>query len=1009
MINLGFLTRIRFAYTFGVGLLIAAVISAFFLVENHIQQREEDATLVNTMAEQRLWSQRILLLATRLGAPGDAEGIADSRAELGMALMAMRKNHDAVRTALRDHGTHPSFTEVEALYFAGAPPLSDQLQNFLTGIERITAQGDYRRIARALAPGSNLRALANTLQQRFQTAVDITVADSRQQVQALKQLNRLLALATVLLAMALVFLIFRPMEKRILVERKRLRALNIELEGLAKRRAVDLESSEVRADVVLNTVLDGIITIDELGIIQTFNPAAERLFGYSATDVMGHNVKVLMPEPYHSEHDGYLSHYAQTGEARIIGIGREVTGQRRDGSTFPMELAVNEIDKGNRKGYVGIVRDITARKQSEAQLRSVTGMRQAILDSANFTIIATDTDGIISVFSKGAQRMLGYSREEIVGKVTPALIHVPEEVVQRAKVLSTELGKDIQPGFEVFVAKTREGRPDENEWSYIRKDGSTFPILLSVTALFDEAGAINGYLGIGYDITERKRMELMKREFISTVSHELRTPLTSIRGALGLVAGGATGVLPDKAKELVNIANSNCDRLVRLINDILDMEKIESGKMVFDMQLHDLPGILTEAVTTNQAYANQHQATIVLDGQLPPLRVIADRDRLIQVLTNLLSNAAKFTPSGGTVHMALEQRKHFARITVRDEGPGIAPEFQVRLFQKFSQADSSDTRKKGGTGLGLSITKAIVEHQGGLISYQTREGKGTSFFVDLPLREPRTHIRPKAGPRILVVEDDPDIAKLLQLILEQQGYSADIARDVIEARARLATVKYAAMTLDLLLPGESGITFLRELRSHPETAELPVIVVSAVAERGRKQLESVAVSVLDWLEKPIDGQRLLRAVSRAVHNGPLEGRRVLHVEDDRDITRIVATLLEGMAEIDVAESLADARKRLAAGRYSLVILDIGLPDGSGLELLPLLHSAEPPIPVLVFSAHELDEAVRTQVSATFVKSRTDEASLVRAIRACLEGVARAATDPASSKPRNKKAGKRKLS
>jgi len=984
-INLELLTRIRVAYTLGMGLLVVAVIGAYFLVDSRISKREQDATLLYSVAQQRMWSQRILLLATRLSSPDDDEGLDDSREQLESALTEMRKTHETVKIALTDPYAQESFTKVEALYFDGPTPIDNLLNNYLHEIERVAALHNYHQVANELGPDSPLREQAKNLLQGFQAAVEMTVEDSHNQVKALHQLYTYLAVGTVLLALALVFLVFRPMEQRILRERTILRDMNAKLEGLAEKRAAELVASEVRAESVLKTVLDGIITIDGRGIIQSFNPAAERLFGYAAREVIGQNVKVLMPEPYHSEHDGYLEHYAETRDARIIGSGREVTGKRRDGSTFSMDLAVNEFEKGGGTGYVGIVHDITARKQAEAELRAVTAMRQAILDSANFSIIATNHEGVITVFNEGAQRMLGYAADEVVGKLTPAVMHVPEEVVARAKVLSAELGKPVEPGFEVFVVKARDGMPDENEWTYVRKDGSTYPVLLSVTTLFDEAGTIYGYLGIGHDITERKRMELMKREFISTVSHELRTPLTSIRGALGLVAGGATGALPDKAKELINIATNNCDRLVRLINDILDMEKIESGKMAFDVKPLDLPTLVTEAISANQAYAIQHQAAIVVEGELPALCVMGDHGRLIQVMTNLLSNAAKFTPPGGSVHVSLEQQGAYARIAVRDEGPGISAEFQSRLFQKFSQADSSDTRKKGGTGLGLSITKAIVEHHSGRISYQTEKDQGTTFFVDLPLNAAVTEISQKRGPRILIVEDDPDIAKLLRLMLEQQGYAADTAGSVPEARERMAAVAYDAMTLDLLLPGESGISFLQQLRSNPLTAALPVIVVSAVAEDGRKQLEHAVVStVLDWLGKPIDEARLLRAVSHAVKIGPRKGRRVLHVEDDLDIAAIVRVMLEGMADIDLADSLAVARERLGTGDYSLVILDIGLPDGSGLDLLPMLNAVEPPIPVLVFSAQEVGEDVRTQVSAAFVKSRTDEASLVRAICSSLE-------------------------
>lgn len=710
------------------------------------------------------------------------------------------------------------------------------------------------------------------------------------------------------------------------------------------------------------------------------NQGAVRSMGYTREEMLQlhpYDIKPQIPEaPFRQLIAPLLS-----GEKDVLQF--ETVHRRKDGLDFPVEIYLQLVREEGVGRFVAIVRDITERKRVEAELRAITAMHQAILASANFSIIATDTEGLISVFNEGAQRMLGYTAEEIVGKQSPAIFHVAEEVVARAKVLSVELGAGITPGFEVFVVKARQGQPDENEWSYVRKDGSIFPVLLSVTALFDDAGKVYGYLGIGADITERRRMDKMKREFISTVSHELRTPLTSIRGALGLVVGGATGAMPSKALELLNIATNNCDRLVRLINDILDMEKIESGKMNFNMQPVDLNALLQETIVANQAYAMQHQATIVLEGDLPQTRIIGDPDRLNQVLTNLLSNAVKFSPPNGVVHVSVRESSAGVTLSVRDAGPGIPEDFQARIFQKFSQADASDTRSKGGTGLGLSITKAIVEHHGGQIGFETNADQGATFYVVLPLQPMAEMAVSQPGEtRVLVVEDDVDVAKLLRMILESEGYIVDIAYSIAQARAQLAKAHYAAMTLDLLLPGESGISFVRELRAQSATSNLPVVVVSAVSERGRLELNGAAVSVLDWLEKPIDEPRLLKAVALAV-NKRGNGRKVLHVEDDPDIARILGAMLEGVAEVDVAATLQEANACLDQNSYSLVILDIGLPDGSGLDLLPRLSRVQPPLPVLVFSAQELDPEMHAQVSAAFIKSRTDVDSLVRTIRDCI--------------------------
>jgi signal transduction histidine kinase len=234
------------------------------------------------------------------------------------------------------------------------------------------------------------------------------------------------------------------------------------------------------------------------------------------------------------------------------------------------------------------------------------------------------------------------------------------------------------------------------------------------------------------NVAELKRLDRMKSEFISTVSHELRTPLTSIRGSLGLIAGGIGGALPEGAKGLIEIAKDNCERLVRLINDMLDIQKIESGEMRFDLKVVELAPLLVEAIAANEGFAAQHGVTLNLLGGGEAVRVDVDSDGLLQVLTNLLSNAVKFSPTGGTVDVSLRRIEGRVRVEVRDWGPGIPDEFRSRIFQKFSQADSSDTRQKGGTGLGLNISKAIVERLGGTIGFETPSGAGTMFYFELP-------------------------------------------------------------------------------------------------------------------------------------------------------------------------------------------------------------------------------------------------------------------------------------
>ncbi|MDP2367142.1 PAS domain S-box protein [Rhodoferax sp.] len=738
---------------------------------------------------------------------------------------------------------------------------------------------------------------------------------------------------------------------------------------------------------ILNTVVDGIITIDERGTVESFNPAAVRIFGYPPEEVVGRNIKHLMPEPYHSQHDGYLARFLDTRSPRVIGIGREVTGRRKDGSTFPMELAVNETVVAGRRFFTGIVRDISARKAAEQQLHETTTLHRAIVDGTTYSIISTTVDGVILTFNRASEQMLGFAADEVVGELTTAPFIDPRDVVDRAKTLSDELGETIAPGFEVIVARARRGLADEREWVYRRKDGVRLPVLLSVTALRDADQHITGFLGIAYDISERKKIDRLKNEFVSTVSHELRTPLTSIRGSLGLIAGGVVGQLPPQAAKLIDIAHSNSERLVRLINDILDVEKIESGRMQFNLVVQPLRALLLQAIEANRAYAEQLQVGIEwISGDLDG-RVRVDSDRMMQAIANLLSNAAKYSPAHASVTVAMQRRETGLRLVVSDRGPGMPDEFRSRIFQKFSQADGSDTRRKSGTGLGLAITKSLVESMGGQIGFETSPA-GTSFWIELPEvpgREAATiaPVADGARARVLICEDDPAVAALLQLVLEKGGYLADIAHDAEQVRAMLASRRYAALTLDVELPGRDGVSLIGELREEPLARDLPIIVVSAQAQ-AEQASHFGSIAVVDWMEKPIDHERLLSAVRRGVSQGASRRPRILHVDDDADVLSIVAAIAGDSADFDQAADLQSARALLASRQYDLVILDLALPDGHGSELLPTIAAMRPEPRVLVFSASDVPHQEAERFAACLVKSVTTNDDLLSIIQAQIE-------------------------
>lgn len=510
-------------------------------------------------------------------------------------------------------------------------------------------------------------------------------------------------------------------------------------------------------------------------------------------------------------------------------------------------------------------------------------------------------------------------------------------------------------------------------------------VTLVVAAYLAEQKRLEDNLRLMMSLSEKANAA--KSSFLSTVSHELRTPLTSIRGSLGLVSAGVAGVLPPKAENLVRIAHTNSERLVRLINDILDMEKIESGKMMFEMQRHPLRPIVEQAIETANNYMPDRRIRIVLVDDAPGSVVDVDADRMHQVVTNLLSNAIKFSPPAGIVQMRLAYLDHHVEIAVSDQGAGIPLAFRDRIFGKFEQADSSSTREKGGTGLGLSITKALVQHMSGAIGFETTDGAGTTFKVTLPLAADNAPVRSasletREPRRILICEDDAETASIIAKLLARDGYGTDLAPDFSSAQSLLRDRTYAAIALDIDLAGDSGVRLFNEVRNSHHNGNIPVIVLSAAPDEARKSLNGAAVGIIDWLAKPVDPERLHASVQKIVAAPSHHRPRILHVEDDRDVLEVMAAGLGSDVAMTFAHNLAEARAQLAAQSFELVILDIGLPDGSGLDLLGELDDATP---VIIFSASDLDGVLARKVKSVMTKTKRSEIDVARSVRAILAG------------------------
>lgn len=510
-----------------------------------------------------------------------------------------------------------------------------------------------------------------------------------------------------------------------------------------------------------------------------------------------------------------------------------------------------------------------------------------------------------------------------------------------------------------MAAAIEEQKPFRIEHRIVRSDNSVRT--LSAEATFENTAGGTVITVIAQDITDRRAIEKMKDEFISTVSHELRTPLTSIRGALGLLASGKMGALPEKGQRLLQIASNNTDRLVRLINDILDIERMQSGKVTLVKTSCNAAEVVNQAVETVRALAERE--TIAIEVEAEPVSVSADSDRLVQTLTNLLGNAVKFSPPGSTIRVTARRRDNDVVFSVADQGRGIPAGKLDTIFERFQQVDASDSREKGGSGLGLAICRNIVTQHGGEISVQSEVGQGSTFTFNIPgveLPASEDVPPPPGAPVIFVCDDDADTRTILCCYLRDRGYAT---RELATGQDLLAAARLErpdAILLDLFMPNMNGWETLARLKSDPVTAAIPVVIASVLSpeESGKAEVE-----LSGWLKKPFDEQSLaavLDGVFRSRHLMP----RVMLVEDDPDLARVITASFEryGIETIHAA----DGRQAIEMTRTmnpDLVVLDLILPGIDGFGVVDWLkdHNVWRSIPMVVYSATELTPSQRERL------------------------------------------------
>jgi PAS domain S-box-containing protein len=667
-----------------------------------------------------------------------------------------------------------------------------------------------------------------------------------------------------------------------------------------------LRDSAALIQAVLNTVVDGIVTINALGgLIETVNPAAAHMFGYQPGELEGMNFGLLIPELDQGHHRGSLDHYTASEEAKANGLSREVLGKRKNGDTFPLEIAASEMWLGGQRYFTGLLRDITARKQAEAALRKAGALQNAIFNSANFSSIATDAKGVIQIFNVGAERMLGYEAAEVLNKITPAEISDPLEMINRAATLSTELQVPITPGFDAMAFKASRGIEDIYELTYIRKDGSRFPAMVSVTALRDERNTIIGYLLIGTDNTARKKMEadrellnatlleknieldtarvvaekanLAKSEFLSSMSHELRTPLSAILGFAQLLETSSPLPTSSQKRGIDQILKAGW-YLLQLINEILDLALIESGKLSMSLEPVSLAEVLFECESMVEPQAKASGISISFPHLDQPCYISADRTRVKQILINLLTNAIKYNRANGsvTVELFLSEKKPI-RISIRDTGEGLSPEQLGQLFQPFNRL-GQESNAVEGTGIGLVVSKRLIESMGGMIGVESTVGEGSTFWIELVLTTIPEQIEGESIQPLLSTEASTDQAQFTILYVEDNPANLMLVEDLFARRKDIhlltamdgiSGVEIARATLpdvilmDINIPGISGISALRILSTDLTTAHIPIIALSANAIP-RDIEKGLAAGFYRYLTKPIKVYEFMKTINLAL-------------------------------------------------------------------------------------------------------------------------------------------------
>lgn len=731
---------------------------------------------------------------------------------------------------------------------------------------------------------------------------------------------------------------------------------------------------------------------DVKGTIRFVNEKFVQISGYSADELIGQNHRIV--------NSGFHSHAFWQEMYHVVSHGgvwhNEVCNRAKDGRLYWVDTTIVPFMGPDHKpeSYVAIRTDITSRKEAEKELHKALRLQKAIFENAGVGIIMTDVQGIVTSVNAAAIDMLGYSAKELEGNST-SLFYQTGDLVQLAEEVSAELGEKIEPGFEVFVAKSNRNLPNVHEWTFVRKDGTAFPVYLTITALQQVDGSVYGYLGIATDFSARKEAEKQivaakeaaevsdkaKSEFLAAMSHEIRTPMNGVLGMLALLSHSS---LNETQRHQLSLAQNSAQSLLGLINDILDFSKVEAGKMELEMIEFSLLDELGEFIEAIAIRANEKGLELILDTTgLNRTMVVADTGRIRQILTNLVSNAIKFTHEGEIVITVKlhEKDEHNARlhVDISDTGIGI-PENKIgSLFDLFTQADSSTTRKYGGTGLGLAIVKKLCELMEGSVSVLSRVNQGSTFSIDVAvglgasasLPVPRASV---SGKSALIVDDHRNSRSVIRRQFEKWGievFETDNPQEALQlCRERIAKghiPSYDAALIDLQMPHTDGMELGNQLRSIDECTAMKMVLMTSIGLAN--DIRSFASAGFDsFFAKPTIMKDMLKAADLFTTEGELQkqsteegpqtsaadentiakwpvGTRILLVEDNPTNQIVAQGILETIGlNADVAGNGIEAIEALKMGLesvpYTIILMDCQMPEMDGYEATTQIRSGK---------------------------------------------------------------------